>query len=204
MGRKKRVGVLISGNGSNLQALIDACRAPDYPAEISCVISNNPQAYGLERARKAGIAAHAMDHRAFPSRAAFDGALHETLTGENVEFLCLAGFMRLLTPEFVTKWQGRIINIHPSLLPAFKGAHAQRGALAGGVKISGCTVHFVVPEMDAGPIIAQESVPVYDDDTEQTLTARIMEKEHLCYVRALRLTAEDKIRIQGNRTVVLE
>ena len=197
-----KLGVLISGRGSNLQALIDACSDPAFPAEIVVVLSNRADAGGLERARSSGIATATVSHRDFPDRAAFDSAIDATLRAAGVELVCLAGFMRLLTPGFVTGWGDRIVNIHPSLLPAFKGAHAHADALAAGVRISGCTVHIVRPEMDDGPILIQAAVPVLPDDTEDTLAARILEAEHLCYPFAVRAIAEGRVRIEGMHAIV--
>ena len=190
---KKNVGVLISGNGSNLQALIDACAKPDFPARISVVISNKETAYGLNRAAEAGIPSHIINHKDYATREAFDRAVQEMLLRHNVEIVCLAGFMRLLSGWFVSQWKGVMLNIHPSLLPAFKGAHAVRDALAAGVKESGCSVHIVTEELDSGPIIIQGKVPVLPTDTEATLHARIHEQEHKIYPFALRLIAD------GNR-----
>lgn len=188
--KKKNVGVLISGNGSNLQALIDACADPAYPADITAVISNKENAFGLNRARNAGIPAHIVNHRDFPTREAFDEAMHYLLERHNVEIVCLAGFMRLLSPLFVHHWKGRLLNIHPSLLPQFKGAHAVRDALAAGVKETGCTVHQVTDELDAGPMVAQAHVPVLPGDTEDSLHQRIHEQEHIIYPQALKKLAE--------------
>lgn len=190
---RKRAGVLISGNGSNLQALIDAARAPDYPAEIALVISNKENAYGLARAKNAGIPALAINHKAYPTREAFDDAMHRELIRHGVEYVCLAGFMRLLSDGFVARWKGRMLNIHPSLLPAFKGAHAVRDALAASVKETGCTVHLVTKELDSGPVVLQARVPVLPNDTEETLHQRIHAQEHMLYPQALRLLAEGKI-----------
>jgi phosphoribosylglycinamide formyltransferase-1 len=192
-----KLAVLISGGGTNLQALIDACREEGYPAEISVVISNKPDAYGLVRAQEAGLKTEVINHKEYVSRETFDEALHELIKKYDVGLVCLAGFMRLLTPGFVNKWPNKMINIHPSLLPDFKGVKAQRQALEAGVSEAGCTVHFVIPEMDAGPIILQERVPVKEEDTEESLTQRILEKEHICYVEAVRLLAEDKVQLQG-------
>ena len=199
---KKRVGVLISGNGSNLQALIDTCARPDFPAEIVVVISNNPDAYGLTRAKNAGIPAQVLDHNDYGTRKDFDTAIHLLLEHHLVDMVCLAGFMRLLGDEFVHKWHNKLLNIHPSLLPAFKGAHAIRDALAAGVKITGCTLHFVRPEMDSGPIITQASVPVLQGDTQESLAARVLEQEHLCYAQALRWLAEGKIAVENEKVIV--
>ncbi len=187
---KKRVAVLISGRGSNMAALIEAAKAPDYPAAIALVVSNRPDASGLARAREAGIATVVIDHRPFgEDREAFERALDAQLQAHRIELVCLAGFMRLLTPAFVRRWSGRMLNIHPALLPQFKGLHTHRRALAAGVKRHGATVHFVVPEMDSGPIVAQDSVPVLEGDTEASLAERVLEVEHRLYPRALRLVA---------------
>lgn len=194
----RSVGVLISGRGSNLQALIDACESPDFPASICLVISNVPEAAGLERAAAANIPTAVISHRDFPDSARFDAALDRALRDAGVELVCLAGFMRLLTAEFVMGWEDRILNIHPSLLPAFKGLHAQRDALDAGVKIAGCTVHVVRPEMDSGPVVAQAAVPVLPDDTEDSLSARILATEHIVYPLALRLIAAGQARVVGD------
>ncbi|MCG8559185.1 MAG: phosphoribosylglycinamide formyltransferase, partial [Hyphomicrobiales bacterium] len=174
-GPRKRVGVLISGRGSNMQALIAACRAPDYPAEIVLVVSNRPGAPGLAHAEAAGIATQTVDHKAFATREAFETELDGALRAAQVEIVCNAGFMRLLTGWFVERWRDRQLNIHPSLLPAFKGLDTHQRAIAAGVRIAGCTVHFVRTEMDAGPIVAQAAVPVRADDTPDTLAARVLE-----------------------------
>ncbi|WP_088345500.1 MULTISPECIES: phosphoribosylglycinamide formyltransferase [Rhodomicrobium] len=194
---RKRVGVLISGRGSNLQSLIDACAAPDYPAEIALVISNRPGAFGLERARSAGIPAAVIDHKAYPNRAAFDADLDRALREAGIEIVASAGFMRLLTEGFCEAWRDRQLNIHPSLLPAFRGLHPQRQALDAGVSISGATVHFVRAEMDAGPILAQAAVPVLSGDTEDTLAARILAAEHRLYPHALALVASGAAWVEG-------
>jgi len=191
---KKRVAVLISGRGSNMVALIEAAKAPDYPAEIVLVVSNVPDATGLARARQDGIATAVIDHRAFgKDREAFERALDEELQARGIDIVCLAGFMRLLTPWFVKRWSGRLLNIHPALLPQFKGLHTHRRALEARVERHGATVHFVVPEMDSGPIIVQDSVAVAKDDTEETLAARVLEVEHRIYPDALRLVAEGRV-----------
>lgn len=182
---KRKTGVLISGNGTNLQALIDASQAADYPAEVALVISNRADAYGLKRAEAAGIPSMVVDHRAFSGREAFDMMMHEALVNFGCEIICLAGFMRLLSPWFVQAWAGKILNIHPSLLPQFKGAHAVRDALAAGVKETGCTVHLVTEELDGGPPLLQETVPVQADDTEETLLERIHAAEQRIYPDAL-------------------
>ncbi len=190
---KKRVAILISGRGSNMTALIEAAKACDYPAEIVLVVSNRPDAPGLARARAAGVATAVVDHADFgDQREAFERALDDELHKNRIDLVCLAGFIRLLTPWFVTRWSGRMLNIHPSLLPQFKGLHTHRRALDAGVKRHGATVHFVVPEMDSGPIVAQDSIAVREDDTEATLAARVLELEHQIYPRALRAVAEGR------------
>jgi phosphoribosylglycinamide formyltransferase-1 len=192
---KKRVAVLISGRGSNMVALIEAAKAKDYPAEIVLVVSNRPDAGGLARAREAAIATAVIDHRSFgEDREAFERVLDEELRKCQVEIVCLAGFMRLLTGWFIGRWSGRILNIHPALLPDFKGLHTHRRALQAGVNQHGATVHFVVEQTDAGPIIRQESVPVLQGDTEATLAARVLKVEHRIYPEALRLVAEARVK----------
>lgn len=198
-----RLGVLISGRGSNLQALIDACATVGFPARIALVLSNKPDAAGLNRAQVAGIPTAIVNHRDFPDRESFERAVDAKLQESGVELLCLAGFMRVLTAWFVTRWQGRLINIHPSLLPAFPGVDTHARALAAGVRFSGCTVHYVVPDVDAGPIILQAAVPVLAADMPDSLAARILEAEHRAYPFAVRLIAEGKVRIEGDRTVIM-
>jgi phosphoribosylglycinamide formyltransferase-1 len=191
---KKRVAVLISGRGSNMTALIEAAKAGDYPAVIAVVISNRVDATGLERARAEKIPTVVVDHRPFgDDREAFEDALDAELRRYRIDLVCLAGFMRLFTPNFVERWSGRMLNIHPALLPQFKGLHTHRRALAAGVREHGATVHFVVPEMDAGPIIAQEAVPVLEGDTEDSLAERVLAVEHRLYPQALRLVAEGRV-----------
>jgi phosphoribosylglycinamide formyltransferase-1 len=190
---KKRVAVLISGRGSNMTALIEAAKAKDYPAEIALVISNRPEATGLARARAAGVTTAIVDHTLFgKDRTAFERALDAELQAHRIDLVCLAGFMRLLTPWLVGRWSGRMLNIHPALLPQFKGLDTHRRALAAGARRHGATVHFVVPETDSGPILAQESVPVLEGDTEETLAARVLEVEHRIYPQALRALAEGR------------
>jgi phosphoribosylglycinamide formyltransferase 1 len=197
---KKRVAVLISGRGSNMVALIEAARGKDYPAEIALVLSNRPDAAGLTRAHDAGIATAVVDHRQFgDDRAAFERALDDALQKYRIELICLAGFMRLLTPWFIGRWRGRILNIHPALLPQFKGLHTHRRALDAGVKQHGATVHFVVEETDDGPTVLQQSVPILEDDTEEALAARVLEIEHRIYPEALRLVAEGRAKFAGAR-----
>jgi phosphoribosylglycinamide formyltransferase 1 len=188
---RKRVAILISGRGSNMVALIQAAKDPAYPAEIVLVVSNDPAAQGLQRAAAAGIKTAVVDHKTFGrDRESFERALHAELQKHGIELVCLAGFMRLLTPWFVRQWEGRLINIHPALLPAFKGLDTHARAIAAGAREHGATVHFVVPEMDSGPIILQGKVPVAPDDTEATLAARVLAVEHRIYPEALRLVAE--------------
>ncbi|MFO0986849.1 MAG: phosphoribosylglycinamide formyltransferase [Alphaproteobacteria bacterium] len=195
-----KAGILISGRGSNMQALIEACRAPHFPAEIALVLSNEAAAAGLARAREAGIATRVLDHRGFgKDRAAFERALTAALEEAGVEFVCLAGFMRLLTDTFVDRWRDRLINIHPSLLPAFRGLDTHRRALEAGVRLHGCTVHFVRAAMDDGPIIVQAAVPVLADDDEAKLAARVLAAEHRCYPLALKLAAEGRLAVENER-----
>lgn len=190
MSAKIPVAVLISGRGSNLQCLIDACAEPDYPARIVAVISNRPDAYGLERAREAGIAAIGIDHKAYETRESFEAALDAALREAGAKFVCLAGFMRILTEGFVNRWDGRMINIHPSLLPKYKGIDTHRRAIEAGDAEHGCTVHWVTPGMDEGPVIAQARVPVLPGDTPETLAARVLVEEHRLYPQALKLAME--------------
>ncbi len=195
---KRRVAVLISGRGSNMASLLEAAKAPDYPAEVVLVLSNIADAPGLERAREAGIETAVISHRAHADREAFENAMHERLTEAGAELICLAGFMRLLTAGFVNRWRDRILNIHPSLLPAFKGLHVHERVLETGVRITGCTVHIVRPDMDAGPIVAQAAVPVAADDTPATLAARVLTAEHKLYPAALAALASGAVRIVGD------
>jgi phosphoribosylglycinamide formyltransferase 1 len=200
---RKRVAILISGRGSNMTALIEAAQVPDFPAEIVLVAANRPDAAGLARAQQAGIATETVDHTHFgKDRESFERALDAVLTAHRVELICLAGFMRLLTPWFVGKWAGRILNVHPALLPAFKGTDTHARALAAGVKIHGASVHVVVPEMDSGPIIAQAAVAVHEDDTPDTLAARVLAAEHRIYPLALKLFAAGDTRLADGRCVV--
>ena len=200
---RKRVAVLISGRGSNMAALIEAARDKNYPAEIVLVVSNRPEASGLATARAAGIATEVVDHAGFgKDRAGFERALQAVLEKHRIEIVCLAGFMRILGAEFVRHWQERMINIHPALLPAFKVLDTHARALATGVKLHGATVHFVVPEMDSGPIVAQGAVAVRDDDTEETLAARVLAVEHRIYPLALKWLAEGSLRVSDGRCFV--
>ena len=196
---KRRVAILISGRGSNMAALIEAAKLSDFPAEIAVVISNRPDALGLVTAAASGVPTLTIESKRFgKDRAAFEVALQDALDQHKVELICLAGFMRLLTAEFVQRWYGRMLNIHPSLLPSFPGLEPQAQALRAGVKISGATVHFVIPETDAGPIVMQGAVAVADDDTPETLAARILAVEHRIYPDALRLLADGAVRLEGD------
>jgi phosphoribosylglycinamide formyltransferase 1 len=197
-----RSAVLISGRGSNLAALIDACRHPDARAEIALVISNRSDAAGLQHARAAGIPTATIDHRRFAGREAFDRALCEELEEQKIELVCLAGFMRVLSGWFAERWRDRLLNIHPSLLPAFPGLDTHRRALAAGVRFSGCTVHFVRAEVDAGPIVVQGVVPVRQQDTPETLAARVLQAEHRCYPLALQLVASGRVRVVNERALI--
>lgn len=199
-----RTAVLLSGRGSNLQALIDAAAQPEFPAEIVRVISNVPDAGGLSRAENAGIATATVDHRNFDGRGPFEDALQAELEAAGVELVCLAGFMRLLTKRFVDRWHDRMINIHPSLLPSYKGLHTHERVLEDGVRFTGCTVHFVRAEMDAGPIIVQAAVPVLPGDDADILAARVLTAEHRCYPLALKLVADGKTRVVEGRVEIAE
>ncbi|MGZ8308835.1 MAG: phosphoribosylglycinamide formyltransferase [Rhodoplanes sp.] len=201
--QRKRVAILISGRGSNMAALISAAADPAYPAEIALVVSNRPDAAGLTRANAAGIPTRVVDHTTFSNdRAAFEQALDAELSSQRIDLVCLAGFMRLFTPWFVLRWQARLINIHPALLPAFKGLDTHARARAAGVKLHGSSVHFVIPEMDSGPIIVQSAVPVRDDDTPDTLGARVLATEHRIYPLALRWLAEGRLAVVDGRCKV--
>jgi phosphoribosylglycinamide formyltransferase-1 len=199
---RKRVAILISGRGSNMAALIEAAKDKSYPAEIVLVVSNVADAGGLAVAHGHGIATRTIEHSKYGrDREAFERALNDILVQHRVEIVCLAGFMRLLTPFLVGAWTGRLLNIHPALLPSFKGLETHERALQAGVKVHGATVHFVVPEVDSGPIIAQAAIPVADDDTPETLAARVIRLEHRIYPLALRLVAEGRVHIAGGRCV---
>ncbi len=199
---RRRVAVLISGRGSNMTSLLAATKDPAFPAEISLVLSNRPEAPGLATAREHGVNTVAIDHKHHMSREDFERAMQEVLEAHRVELICLAGFMRILTPWFVERWTGRMINIHPALLPLYKGLHTHERALADGVKLHGASVHFVVPGMDEGPIIAQAAVPVLDGDTPDTLGQRVLAQEHVIYPLALGLLASGRIAIEGARVRV--
>lgn len=200
--KKVRVAVLISGRGSNMVALAQATLAADYPAEIVLVLANDPKAEGLARAAALGLPTRAIDHRDFADRATFDAAIDAALREAGAELVCLAGFMRILTPAFVEAWAGRMLNIHPSLLPLFKGTHTHTQALEAGVRLHGCTVHFVVPELDAGPIVAQAAVPIHQDDDSDSLAARVIVQERKLYPEALALVAGGKARLANGRVVI--
>jgi phosphoribosylglycinamide formyltransferase 1 len=199
---RRRTAVLISGRGSNMQALLAAAQTPDYPAEIALVISNRPDAAGLTLASDAGVTAIAIDHKAFATRTEFDAELDRTLRRHDIELVACAGFMRILTAGFIDAWAGSIINIHPALLPLYKGLDTHGRALADGVRVHGCTVHYVVPEIDAGPIIAQAAVPVLSGDTAETLASRVLAAEHRLYPMALALVASGKARLEAGKVVV--
>jgi phosphoribosylglycinamide formyltransferase-1 len=196
------VGVLASGRGSNLQAILDACARPGFPARVAVVVSDRERAAALERAAAAGVPTAVLNPKDFGERAAYDAALADTLDGHGVGLVCLAGFMRILGPAFVHRYAGRLLNVHPALLPAFPGLHAQRQALDHGVKVAGATVHFVEEGVDTGPIVLQASVPVEADDTVETLSARILVQEHRLYAEAVRLFAEGRLEIAGRRVIV--
>ncbi|HTO39575.1 MAG TPA: phosphoribosylglycinamide formyltransferase [Rhizomicrobium sp.] len=198
---KVRTAVLVSGRGSNLKSLIAAAAAPDFPAEIVLVLSNIESAGGLDVARAAGIEARAISHKGFESREAFDRAVDAALRDADVELVCEAGFMRIHSEWFAREWEGKLLNIHPSLLPSFKGIHVHQQALDAGVKVSGCTVHFIVAELDSGPIIAQAAVPVLADDTADTLAARVLEQEHTLYPAALEMVARGDVVLEDGRAV---
>jgi len=198
---KLKLAILISGSGSNLQAIIDACNHVDFPAEISVVISNKANAYGLVRAKNAGIPHFVISHHDFADRLSFDQSLHDIIMRYGAQLVCLAGFMRLITPWFIDQWHDRMLNIHPSLLPSFKGLHAQQQALNAGVKITGCTVHFVRPEMDSGPIIMQAAVPIIANDTTESLAARILIEEHKIYPASISMIAKNKVIVEGERVL---
>ena len=197
-----KVAVLISGNGTNLQALIDACENADFPAEICLVVSNRSDAFGIERAQTAGIDTDVIKPRDFDDREAFDNALAERIRASGTRLICLAGFMWLLGESFVNSWRDRLVNIHPSLLPAFRGLNVQAQAVEMGVRYSGCTVHFVRPELDDGPIILQAVVPVLPGDDAVSLSARILEQEHVIYPQAVRWIAEGRVRVSGDNVLI--
>jgi phosphoribosylglycinamide formyltransferase-1 len=197
---KKRLAILISGRGSNMMALVEAARAADYPAEVVAVVSNRADAPGVAWARAQGLPVTVIDHKAYASREAFDEAVDAVLVRAGVDLIALAGFMRIQSAGFVRKWRGRQLNIHPSLLPAFKGLHPHKQALDAGVKISGCTVHFVTEDLDGGPIIAQTAVPVQEGDSPESLADRILAAEHELYPRALGLVASGRVSLVGPRT----
>lgn len=190
-----RIAILISGRGSNMEALLAACAEPGFPVSTAVVISNRPDAKGLKTARDAGIATEVVDHKDFDGRESFEDALDTVLRSYEPDLLCLAGFMRILTTSFITRWPDKIVNIHPSLLPAYRGLDTHERVIADGVRFTGCTVHFVRPEMDSGPIIAQAAVPVRQDDTPDALAARVLSFEHRIFPLAVKLIAQDKLEI---------
>lgn len=200
--KKLNLAVFISGRGSNMEALARACAALDFPAQIKLVLSNRPDAAGLASAQAAGLETALVDHKNYPDKAAFERALQETLQGYNIDLICLAGFMRLLSADFITRWPNRIINIHPSLLPAYKGLHTHERVLADGVDETGCSVHFIRPEMDAGPVILQKKVNVQPGDTAQSLAARVLAQEHLAYPQAVRLIAQGRVKLVNDQVEI--
>lgn len=200
--RKIRISVLISGGGTNLQAIIDACARDDFPAQIALVISNKAKAYGLERAKKAGIATKVINHKDYDSRESFEDDINVALKECDTELVCLAGFMRILGAGFVNGWKDRMINIHPSILPSYKGLHTHERAIEDGVRFAGCTVHYVRPEMDDGPIILQAAIAIAADDTPDSLAARVLQAEHKIYPEAVKLIAERRIRIRGHKAII--
>jgi phosphoribosylglycinamide formyltransferase-1 len=199
MFRRKRTAIRISGRGSNMRALIERARDPTYPAEIVLVLSNRPDAAGLAFAKENNIACAVVDHKIYAGREEFERSVQVLLELHRIELICLAGFMRMLTPWFTGQWQGRLLNIHPALLPAYRGLDTHARALADGAKIHGCTVHFVVAAMDEGPIIAQAAIAVFDSDTPDTLASRVLAEEHAIYSAALGRVAEGRLRVEGNR-----
>lgn len=203
MSEKPSIAVLVSGSGSNLQAIIDASERGEIPCRVGIVISNKADAYGLVRAKKHGIPTESVDHKGFSTREEFDAKLVEIIRGTGAELVCLAGFMRVLTPVFVHAFPNRILNIHPALLPSFPGTHGPGQALSYGVRFSGCTVHFLDEGVDTGPVIVQAVVPLYDDDTEETLAERILVQEHRIYPMAIRLFFSGKLEVKGRRVKVL-
>lgn len=200
--RKIRIAVMISGGGTNLQALIDACAQDDFPAQIVLVLSNKDDAYGLERAKKSAIPTRVINHKDYENREAFEGEINIALKENETELVCLAGFMRILGSTFVNGWKDRMINIHPSLLPSYKGLHTHERAIEDGVRFAGCTVHYVRPEMDDGPIILQAAVPISAQDTPESLAARVLDAEHKIYPEAIKLIAKRRVRIRGHRAFI--
>jgi phosphoribosylglycinamide formyltransferase 1 len=198
----KRIVILISGRGSNMRSIVEACAAEQWPAQVVAVISNRPGAGGLAFAAGHGIATQVVDHKVFATREAFDAALAQAIDAHAPDLVVLAGFMRILGADFVRRYEGRMLNIHPSLLPAFRGLETHRRALEMGVRITGCTVHYVRAEVDDGPVIAQAAVPIAPDDTEESLTARVLAAEHRLYPMAVRLIAEGKAKVEGERVVL--
>ncbi len=201
MAHRLKIAILISGRGSNMMSLLEACKAPDFPAIPVIIVSNQSDAPGLQTAQKAGIATATLERSEYSSRQAYDSALSDILKKHGVEIICLAGFMQILSKDFVEKWHNRILNIHPSLLPAFKGLNTHQRALDAGVKFTGCTVHYVRYEMDTGPIISQAVVPVLEDDTADTLAARVLVEEHRIYPKALKQVASGAVYVEGDRLI---
>ena len=198
----KKTAILISGRGSNMESLIKASKQPDFPARISLVVSNNPDAAGLKTSQKFGIPTKTLSSKKFDTQLSFDKKLNELLEHLEIEIVCLAGFMRIVSPWFASKWHGKLINIHPALLPAFKGLNTHQRALKAGVKTHGCSVHFVIAELDAGPIISQGRVPVLTNDDESSLASRVLEIEHQVYPKALAMLASEKISIDSPKSTI--
>lgn len=199
---KLNLAILISGRGSNMQALISACEDQDFPARVAVVVSNRPDAAGLEIAAVKNIPVAIVDHKTYTGKAAFEQALQDVLAGYDIDLICLAGFMRILSADFIAAWPDKIINIHPSLLPAYKGLDTHGRAIADKVAESGCSVHFVTPGMDEGPVIIQKKVPVFADDTPQTLASRVLEQEHVAYPEAVRLIGEKRVRVVDGKVEI--
>ncbi|MDF1750388.1 MAG: phosphoribosylglycinamide formyltransferase [Alphaproteobacteria bacterium] len=200
--RRPRTAVLASGGGTNLQALIDAAQDPDFPTEVCLVLTNNPGAYCLERARLADIPGAVVNHRDYPDRPSFEAAIDTVLRDYRCDYVCLAGFLRILTSDFVEAWRDRMLNVHPSLLPEFKGLHTHSRALEAGHTVHGCTVHLVRAELDDGPLILQAEVPVLADDTEETLQQRVLTREHVIYPQALALVTSGRVRVEGSQAII--
>lgn len=198
---RTKLAILISGRGSNMEALIKAARSPDYPAEVALVVSNVPTAKGLGIARRHGVETLVVDHREYQDRESFENALQLALEDAGIELVCLAGFMRILNADFVMRWRDRMLNVHPSLLPAYRGLRTHERALEDGVRFTGCTVHFVRPEMDSGPILLQAAIPVHPEDTPATLAKRVLGQEHRIFVEAVRLVAGRHVRVSGNKVI---
>lgn len=204
MSKKTKLAILISGRGSNMQALIEACKQPDYPAEVVLVISNKADAMGMEIAKASNIKTLLIDHTKYPSRELFDQAIDKEIVAACAELVCLAGFMRLVSKWFAHKWGGKLLNTHPSLLPSFRGINAQEQAIAAGVRITGCTIHFVIPEMDAGPPIVQAALPIFTGETAPQLTERLLKLEHQCYVQAVKMVITGQAKLVNGKAALTQ